>query len=530
MNTKKNRSRNPIYWMILASLMISFLTPTKSSSDESKCRRPPREVSKLPSVTTSEATDLKIQWSWSVYDPESCVVGLRDPIGTPIRSAVWTINRSEENVLITAEVDISKAELNFYKNLNVDSYGFDLIQSDSKYWAASKSLKIIDNDERIVRLAGQQSYTYIDLKPTAPPALIWGFNLGKNQALLSSACSMGKFSLVDHRPHYQPTLNVVKKGTNPIIRIEFSDPNNCVFGVNTGPLKSPTRPNKFRAFPFLTQAEAPFWAGEASAYFSDFSQNSFTPVRAAVDLMVEQDWVKRQTSGSEQYSAVKVLSIPDTEIKLESSMRRTTDAKIQIESEIDLSTLNLNIDSKLVLYFGIYYFEEKEPSYVRSGWTITYNSSGYTARYSKGGSIPGGRVMRYETHALSVNLKDLLAKETSSSQTQSNSAKAEEVSKTWAVRKKLYDDVNSQLKDLLETKPYFRDEINILLEQLSASSAMAIYETDSAFNFNYNAIKESLMVLQSEKVITCKKGKKKKRIQGISPKCPRGYKRVKVEY
>jgi hypothetical protein len=152
---------------------------------------------------------------------------------------------------------------------------------------------------------------------------------------------------------------------------------------------------------------------------------------------------------------------------------------VKVTTTIDLTNISSASPDVITIYTGFYWWYSKDRSYTSAGWRINYSGNSWTARYSPGGSLPGGVFMGYTARAVKIPIIDLF---------------------TSAADKAAADKAAAD---------------KAAADKAAADDAAAVFK--AAADARAAAIKKV--------TITCTKGKLTKKIKAVKPKCPTGYKK-----
>ena len=496
--------------ILLIILCFSLLQiQTVSYANEFACQRTPDTFLKDPIWTTSGEKNLKFVASWAFRDPENCIVGMYGPnevfgdnrfryqtlSGDLLKfPTTWKISRDGEMALVSAETEFSLPLLLSLSNKNLDGFGLDIPVVTQKFEILTAIKVKKGNDYASSFISGSTGLAHL-----------WGNWFSKNQGIYPENCEPENNVGTGFIPAPKITYNlkIIEYGPKPQVEISIDDPNDCVYLVHTGPLASIKKMNKNSSNSYgKTLAEYPYWNGEAATYFDSIlkSENSIIQVAANLDvddkpcgggdylnnLCPKGNTVAIRT-GSDYSNVHLVNAVPEKLLSHADSIIRVGNT-IRITTSIDVSNLNPDSKDNVVIYIGTYRWWTKDASYVSGGWRVSVSGGTWTARYSKGGSLPGGVFPSYYTKAISIPVSDLLI---------SPQQRAEAEAKAAA-----------ELKAKQEAEAKAAAELKAKQEaEAKAAAAKAVADA------------------KKKTTITCIKGKLTKKVTALKPKCPTGYKK-----
>jgi hypothetical protein len=455
-----------------AVLSISLLA-FPSEANEYSCLQQPEPLSKDPIWTTSSTKDLKFIVSWAFKDPENCIVGMyaagerywgneftwnsKNPGSDFKFPATWTITRAGEMTLISAETEFPIPLLQSLPNRNLDGYGFDLQQLTQDYEISTDA-----------KTRQGSKFSSVDLDGKYALASLWGNWFSKNQGIFPDQCKPISPDYDMTKLNANVSWKVINPGTRPSVEISIQEDSNCIFLVHSGPLAKSSGLNKFDASKQKSLAERPFWSGEAPPYFNQILSKPNQLVQVAVGDFTG----KALGYGSGEDSDTDIVETLPSRILSHSDSVIRDGQNVKVATTIDLTDIPSNSSEVITIYTGFYWWYSKDSSYTSAGWRINYSGNSWTARYSPGGSLPGGVFMGYTARAVKIPIVDLF---------------------TSAAEKAALE------KAALE---------KAALEKAALEKAAA-----------------GRVTLGSKSTITCIKGKLAKKVTSFNPKCPAGFKR-----
>jgi hypothetical protein len=332
----------------------------------------------------------------------------------------------------------------------------------------------------------------------------------------------------------------------------------------------------------ISQAEHPFNEGPGIPFFKSILSAPDKLIQIGIGEFASP--VPEKRDPYEYTLRSKVNSYPTKVLSHIDSILRENET-VKISSTINEPLINPNTSDFVTFYLGIYHWSFESKRFVSSGWNVTFSGNTWTARYSKGASIPDGNRIAYSTRIIKIPISELFltpeakaAAELKAKQEAEAKAAAELKAKQEAEAK-----AAAELKAKQEAKvaaekaaaelllKEIQDRENSkIAKQLEIDSGLAKLRTslielakkypslkkggDSFYGFNgliqrledhnemfaefsldykyeyYLKITEEVRKfieksLKSVKTITCVKGKQIKRVTEIKPVCPAGYKK-----
>jgi hypothetical protein len=358
-----------------------------------------------PIWTVSDQRDLKYWVSWSFKDPENCIVGLQNTWGNNFYyryitqyyeiPAKWYISKDGENTLLTAEIEIPISLLLSMPNQNLD--GMNLNMSPlSQNFGAFTSVKIRQGS------GFRQEFIRAEYGLTQ----VWGNWFSKVQGLQPKNCEPSSSQEELPETKFQYTSKIIESGVKPKIEITIQEPTNCIFLVHSAPLIAHKNLNSCpQCYNYgLTLAEYPFWHGEAAAYFNSIVSQPNQIIQVVSGLQTDTD-VKKDLLGLS--NVFKVTKIPNVTLSHVDSVVKEGNVT-RIISTIDASSFSSTSTESVSVHLGVYRWHSRKAAFVGAGWRVTSSGGTWTARYSPGGSLPGGWYPSYFTKVLTFSVSDLV--------------------------------------------------------------------------------------------------------------------------
>ena len=499
------------------TLSISLLA-LPSEANEYSCLQDPELLTEDPIWSTSSNKDLKFVVSWAFKDPENCIVGMHgkgETFGENIFKwdnefkfpATWTLTRAGEMTLISAETEFPISLLRALPNRNLDGYGFDLSQLTQRF-TVNTALK--------TRQGSNFGNAFIGGKYGI--SQLWGNWFSKNQGIFPDQCKPISPKSDMTKLNAKVSWKVINPGTRPTVEIAVQEDSNCIFLVHAGPLVKPSRLNKFDASTQKSLAERPFWSGEAPPYFSQILSKPDQLVQVAVGDFAG----KALGYGGEDSDTDIVESLPSQLLSHSDSVIRDGQ-NVKVTTTIDLTNFSLASPDVITIYTGFYWWYSKDSSYTSAGWRVTYSGNSWTARYSSGGSLPGGVFMGYTARAVKIPIVDLLASAADKAKIQS------EIDARIYSAKSQFSELSAEIDSLIKLSPSQKTILNGF--KIGISSFKSINESnidDAEIDLLRTSTKVTelkINYLKNNKTITCAKGKKSIKVKDVNPSCPAGYKK-----
>ena len=473
-------------------LLSLFVQPSKAT--DYSCQYSPQKLTEDPIWTTSSAKDLKFIVSWAFKDPENCIIGMYGNDEALGRTdfywkyassgrynfpAVWNVTKSGEMTLVSAETEFPIPLLQSLPNRNLDGYGSDLMQEKQDY-SVQTFIK--------TRQDSRFSSTIVDGKYGL--ASLWGNWFSKNQGIFPDQCRPISPQNDMTKLNAKVSWKILNPGPKPTVEISIQEDSNCIFLVHAGPLARSLGLNTFDSSKQKSLAERPFWSGEAPPYFNQILSKPNQLVQVAIG-----DFTRKALGYGGEDSDTDIVETLPSEILSHSDSVIRDGQSVKVATTIDLTNISSASSKVVTVYSGFYWWYSKNSSYTSAGWRINYSGDSWTARYSSGGSLPGGVFMGYTARAVKIPIVDLLnsaAEKAAAEKAALDKAAADKASAEKAVlRKVAADKASAELADLIAQQ---------------------------------NAI--AAKVVQGKKTtVTCLKGKASKTVTAVKPVCPAGYKK-----
>jgi hypothetical protein len=393
---------------VLVSALLLSLVGQPSNAEDYSCLQPPDTYGNDPIWTTSGEKDLKFIASWAFKDPEKCIVGMSStslfgnnftyPKSGNERyefPTSWTVNRSGEMVLVSAEVEFPLLLLKSLPHLDNSTSGIKFFQTNQEFKVYG-SLKVKKTDK----------FTTLSFSGETGLAQLWGDWFSKNQGIFPSNCSAVDIKSNVMSLNSKINWKVLESGNNPKVEISITQDSDCIFLVHAGPLESIKTVSGNFCDELKTLAELPFWCGPGSAYFSQ--------ILASPDQIIQiglGEFAESKPSNYSNRATTKVINLPTQIISHKDSIVRNQEV-VKVTTTIDTTILKNTSVKNITLYVGFYSWHQYKSFYTSSGWRVTSSGNTWTARYSAGGSVSGGKYMAYQTQAIVIPVSDLILSET----------------------------------------------------------------------------------------------------------------------
>ena len=559
-----------------AALSISLLA-LPSEANEYSCLQGPDTDGRDPIWTTSGEKDLKFIASWAFKDPEKCIVGMWSnpitgnnftyPKGVNEKYSFptsWTVTRSGEMVLVSAEVEFPLPLLKSLPHIDNSTSGLNFTQT-KKDFKVSGHLKIKETDNFVTSyLTGEFGL-----------AQLWGDWFSKNQGIFPSNCNAVKIKYNALELNSEINWKVLESGNNAKVEISITQDSNCIFLVHAGPLESiKSTSTGWCYFSLKTFAEYPFWCGPGSAYFSQILASPDQIIQIGLGEFAESKPSDYLNDGN-----TKVNYVPFQIISHKDSIVRNQEV-VKVTTSIDTTILKNEFAENITLFVGFYSWHQDEGFRTSSGWRVTSSGNTWTARYSAGSSVSGGKNMRYQTRAIVIPIRDLIVSETEKAAAELKAKQEAEAKATAELKAKQEAEAkfekigsqqigfcighNSAVKDLIlrvnklkanypvkfsdfykENYPGYSltaasQKLLYSREELDCESFGQMSTPDNANSFKlkkemwdsqlssdlkYLSNVEREMLKVQDSTITCVKGKLTKKVTAVKPVCPKGYKK-----
>ena len=489
-------------FLLAISLFVSSMSLPSYAEDYS-CLQPPETFGTEPTWKTSETKDLKFVISWAFKDPEKCILGMDEDrvYGNNLKypkdfgvfyqfPTSWKVSRDGEMALVSAETEIPLSLLQSLRRI-------DNSTSETNFYQTNQGFSITGYLK--LKRAGSFASQYVDGKFGL--AQLWGNWFSKNQGIFSNDCK--QVDLLREGTNIGVDWKILNPGTNPKVEISLSEKFNCIFLVHAAPISTYKVSNKLESEK-ISLAEYPFWEGQGSLFFNDILSKPNQIVQVALGDFTSQN-LKQPILSLTKLAIVE--KIPENILSHEDSIVRSNNV-VKIISTIDGSKLNSASKDIVTIYVGIYHWYYSSSSYVPSGWNVTFSGNTWTARYSKGGSVPGGNFMVYSTRAIKIPISDLFI---SSEEKAAAELKAKQ---------------EAEVKAAAELKAKQEAEAKATADKIAAIKAAAEAAADARAAEIKAEEEAAAKAAASKKItITCVKGKLTKKVTAIRPVCPSGYKK-----
>jgi hypothetical protein len=496
---------------VLISLLLGLVAHPSNAQDYS-CLRSPEKLTEDPIWTTSSAKNLRFVVSWAFKDPENCIVGMYgkgEPFGNnsfrwdyPMPNyfefpASWTVTRAGEMTLISAETEFPIPLLQALPNRNLNGYGLELSQLSQRYdvYTAVKT-----------RVGSDFSHSTVDGKYGL--AQLWGNWFSKNQGIFPDQCKPISPSYDMTKLNSKISWKVLNAGPKPTVEISIEEDSNCIFLVHAGPLTKSLDLTAYKGQ--LSLAERPFWSGEAPPYFNQILSKPDQIVQVAVGDFTDK--ARASSAGIDNSDTDIVRALPSKILSHNDSVTRDGQT-VKVTTTIDGTGISSDSSDVITIYTGFYWWYSKNSSYVPSGWRITYSGNSWTARYSSGGSLPGGVFMGYTTRAIKIPISDLLI--TPQQKAAADAKAAADMIKAAAAYKAIADAEIAKFEAELKAKQEAEVAAELKAKQEAEAKAAELKAKQEA---------AAKLAATKKATITCVKGKLTKKVTAVKPKCPTGYK------
>jgi len=529
-----------------AALSISLLA-LPSEANEYSCLRSPVQLTKNPIWTTSSSKDLKFVVSWAFKDPENCIVGMNgkdEPFGNnsfrwdyPNRPtfefpASWTVTRAGEMALVSAETEFPIPLLQALPNRNLDGGDLDLSQLTQKYDVLTAVKTRLGSGFESTLVAGKYGL-----------AQLWGNWFSKNQGIFPDQCKPISPDYDMSKLNSKISWKITNPGTKPTVEISIQEDSNCIFLVHAGPLAKSSGLNKYDNSTQKSLAERPFWSGEAPPYFNQILSKPDQLVQVAVgDFASEAPRYGRYFREDSDTDIVETLP---SEILSHSDSVIRDGQSVKVTTTIDGTGISSDSSNVITIYTGFYWWYSKDSSYTSAGWRVTYSGNSWTARYSSGGSLPGGIFMGYTTRAIKIPASDLFI--TTEAKAAAELKVKQEADSKAAAAKVIAEKAAAELKAKQEADAKAAAELKVKQDADSKAAAAKVIadkavadlkakqEADAKAVSNEKAraeiaamdaeLAKAKAATNKKTTITCFKGKTTKKVTAVKPVCPKGYKK-----
>ncbi len=392
--------------VLVLTLVASLYSIHPSIAQNYSCSNPPSTYQD-PIWSTSNAKDFKLLASWSFVDPENCIVGMQQPgevfgdsdfkwnweeefNSAPRFPTKWTITRSGEMVLVTAEFEFPIQILESSRNQN----GF--LQVDQRL-TVNTALKLRKGDGYDISL----------LRGKTGLAHLWGIWLSKNQRMVPMDCKPISNVFKGEELNSSVSWKLLASGLKPKVEISIREDSNCIFLLHSGPLTSSNLPSGHngRLFPNESLAEFPFWDEVAKSYFKDVISKPDQIVQIGLGKFTD-----KFDNGNNTLSLdiTRVNKIPSVILNHSDTVTRESQT-VKVVTTIDGTGISSKSKDVVTIYLGYYWWYSTSPSSTSSRWTVTFSGNNWTARYSRGVSVPGGSRLSYTTRAIEIPIYELFS-------------------------------------------------------------------------------------------------------------------------
>ena len=570
---KKNRH---VVILAIATFLFSTITVPSFAEDYS-CLQPPDTYGTEPIWTTSDTKDLKFIVSWAFKDPEKCIVGMDyNPIAgnnfTYPKSynenyqfpTSWSVNRSGEMVLVSAEVEFPLPLLKSLTHLDNSTSEVAFFQTTQKF-EVSGYLKIKKTDK----------YSSLTFSGKLGLAQLWGYWFSKNQEIFPSSCNALDIKYDVKSLNSKVNWKVLESGNNPKIEISITQDSDCIFLVHAAPLESFKTVTGFNCDKLKTLAEYPFWCGQGSAYFSQILEKPDQILQIGLGDFTESKLTSHLAMTNSYYT--KVINLPIQSISHKDSIVRSQEV-IRITSSLDANSIKNTSVKNVTLYVGFYSWHQYGGLSYASGWRVTWSGNNWTARYSSGGSISGGKYMVYQTQAIVIPVSDLILSETEKAAAELKTKQEAEAKAAADLKAKQEAEAKAaaelkakqeaaaiaaapELARLAQQKQYCLQhniDVQMIIKRITAlgkdpyslgfyikeefdcdqfgkpsywseaylfSTKKEVWDNQMSSDLKSLAKYEKEALAVKKTTITCVKGKLTKKVTAVKPKCPSGYKK-----
>ena len=520
--------------MAFATLLFNTMAAPSNAEDYS-CLQPPDTYGTEPTWVTSSAKDLKFVVSWAFKDTEKCIVGMADggyygnnfmypkSFGEFYQfPTTWTVTRDGEMALVSAEVEFPLALLRAQTHLDNDTSWTNFFQTNQEFDVYA-----------LLKIRNASKYSNLSINGQFGLAQLWGHWFSKNQEIFPTNCKPINIQHNISKLESKVSWKITEPGKNPKVEISLTEDSDCIFLVHAGPLESFKTNTGFTYEANKTLAEYAFWDGQGSAFFNKILSIPDQIIQVGLGDFTEEKPYNPPADSSREIT--KVTNVPNQIISHKDSIYRSQNV-IKVISEVDTNALKDSSTKNLTLYLGFYSWHQYGGASFSSGWDVKFSGSRWTATYSKGGSVPGGSYMVYQTRAIKIPVADLI---TSAAD---RAAAAELIAKQEADAKAAKDKAAAELKIKQESEIKAKQEA----DAKAAADLKAKQEADAKAAANKEAAEkaerdayltklredaekaiaaEKLLEAKKKTTITCVKGKSTKKVTAVKPKCPSGYKK-----
>jgi hypothetical protein len=478
--------------LLLPIVLISNSLGTPSFAVDYSCINPPGNQGKLPKWSTSGNKDLTFVVSWAFKDPEKCILGLLDPsekifgytnndfywdnnwtnpnYKLPTK---WTLIRDGEMVLVSAESSFPIQILESLRNRNLSGFGFDIPMYSENFGVKAKI--------KIRQYGAYQDAGVLRISAGTGLAQLWGIWFSKNQGIFPMACSPKKANFLDQLP-VKVSSNIVSSGRLAKIEIRLHEPNKCILFVHAGPMIAPSNLNLIKKDNGPVLSTYPYWDGEAPPYFEDILGKPNQLVQVGIG-----DYVSSTLEGSCcLFGGAEFNKIPQAILSHSDSVKIDGN-EVVVTSSIEAPDVTPKEGTFVNALIGFYVLTHSEQESVSGGWSVNFSGNSWTARYFQGGVTLGGWEIKYLTRVVKIPTATLFV--SAADKAAADKAAADKAAADKAAADKAAADKAAADK--------------AAADKAAADKAAAV----------------------TKKIITCVKGKIIKKVSGVSPKCPNGYKK-----
>ncbi|KGA18102.1 hypothetical protein GM50_9660 [freshwater metagenome] len=481
----RGRFHSSVVTFILSSMVFSiYAVSSPVHGADFTCINSPGDMGKLPRWSTSGEKNLSFVVSWAFKDPEQCIVGLFDEKDNPLNfysnafywkeSLVysdqyrlptnWTFTRQGEMVLISAETTFPIQLLESMKNRNLNGFGNDIPKATSIFG--------VQTSIKSKKYGTYNSYESLPIKANNSLSNLWGLWFSKNQGIFPSECSPIKISkLADIE--VDVSSKILSSGPTADIEIRLRELNRCILLVHAGPMVSPSQLNRSSKLSSPVLSTYPFWDGEAPPFFEDILNKPDQLIQIGVG-----DYLRNiPKDACCVFTGAVFDKVP--EVILNHSDSVMIDGNdVVVKSSVQGAGVSPNPNNYINVLIGIYVLTFSEQETVPNGWRVNFSGNSWTARYFQGGVTLGGWDIEYLTRVIKIPSMSLFL-------SAADKAAADKAAADKAALEKFIADVKA--------------DVDKAVAKLKAAET-------------------------KKKTITCVKGKISKKVTGITPKCPSGYK------
>jgi hypothetical protein len=501
------------------------------------CLQPPDTYGTEPIWKTSASKDLKYVVSWAFRDPEKCIVGIADKkayasnnfrFGSDEFPTTWTVTRDAEMVLVSAETEFPVQLLKALPRVDNETSQRNFYQTNKEF--------LVNADIKIKRGATHKEER---IGGSYGLAQLWADWFSKNQGIYPTDCK--PVDLTSQKSDISVNWKILESGLRPKIEITVKEENNCIFLIHTGPLEPLTNKVNLRKYEkSIAQSQFSFDEGPGSQFFNSILSNPDKLIQIGIGEFALEVPEKLESYHFDELRS-KIVR-PPSKILNHSDSVSVEDRSIKVRSDIDGSSIDPSVNDYVTVYLGIYQWSFQSSDFISSGWNVTYSGRSWTARYSKGVSIPGGNYFKYSTRAIKIPVADLFV---------SAEVKAEAAAAKAAAELKAKQEAEAKAAAELKAKQEADAKVAVDLkikqeaEAKAAADRTAQYEAYAKAAADLKAKREAEAKAAAElkakqeadaqaaakaaalkkTTITCVKGKLTKKVTAFKPVCPKGYKK-----